>query len=239
MTSPYNLQIYDLCARCPVRASHPLCDMSPATIEAMDSIKSTSVYPKSATLFVEGETPRGVFILCSGKVKLTTSSREGKTLIVAIVNPGEILGAGPALLGHAYDVTAETLQPSQLNFIRRDDFVRFVNTYPEASLHVARQLSAMNETAHREIRALGLAHTATEKLGRLLLDWCARDGQNAAGGCRITILLTHEEIGQLLGTTRETVTRVLGDFRRKKLIEVKGSTLIVTDRNQLQGMVNV
>jgi CRP/FNR family transcriptional regulator len=214
------------------------CNMAPETLTTLESLKFTSVYPKGSLLFVEGEQPRGVFILCAGRAKLTTSSSEGKTLIVKIAEPGEILGVSASVLGTTYEVSAETIEPAQVNFIRREDFLRFLATSPEACMHTAQQLSEKYQSAQREIRSLGLSQTTSEKLARLLLDWCAR-GEETPKGVRLKVLLTHEEIGQMIGTTRETVTRLLGDFRRRKLIDVKGSTFLVPAASGLQALVTV
>jgi CRP/FNR family cyclic AMP-dependent transcriptional regulator len=213
--------------------------MSSQTMGGLDDIKFTAVYPKGSLLFVEGEQPRGVFIVCSGRVKLTTSSTEGKTLIVKIAEPGEVLGASATILGRPYEVSAQTLEPAQVNFVRREDFMTFLTQFPEACMHTAQQLSEKYHSAQREIRSLGLSQTTGEKLARLLLDWCARNGEETAKGMRITILLTHEEIAQMIGTTRETVTRLLSEFKRKKIIDVKGSNVFVQHRGQLQDMVTV
>jgi len=238
MPTPYNLALHNSCVDCTVRSERLFCNMSEETVAALEAIKFTSVYPKGSTLFVEGEQPRGVFIICTGKVKLTTSSSEGKTLIVKIAEEGEVLGASATILGRPYEVAAETLEPSQLNFIRRDDFLRLLNTHPDACMHTARQLSEKYHAAQREIRSLGLSQTTGEKLGRLLLDWCSR-GEETPKGTRLKVLLTHEEIAQMIGTTRETVTRLLSDFKRKKIIDVKGSTVVVLKKDVLQSMVNV
>ena len=215
------------------------CNMSNPTVTAMDSIKFTGVYPKGSLLFVEGEQPRGIFVLCSGRAKLTTSSSEGKTLIVKIAEPGEVLGASATILGKPYEVSAETIEPSQLNFIKREDFLKFLTTYSEACLHTAQQLSEKYHSAQREIRSLGLSQTTAEKLAKLLLDWCASGGESTPKGTRLTVLLTHEEIAQMIGTTRETVTRLLSDFKRKKIIDVKGSTVLVLQQENLQQMVSI
>ena len=239
MPSPYNLDIQHHCTDCKVRTERLFCDMTPETLSAMDAMKFTGVYPNGSLLFVEGEEPRGVFILCRGRVKLSTSSREGKTLIVKIAEPGEILGASATILGKAYEVSAETIEPSQLNFIKRDDFLKFLNTNAEACMHTAQQLSEKYHSAQREIRSLGLSQTTSEKLARLLLDWCVSGGEKTARGTRLKVLLTHEEIAQMIGTTRETVTRVMSDFKRKKIIDVKGSTVFVPVMASLQEMVTV
>ena len=239
MPSPYNLEVEYNCSECRVRAERLFCNMSTSTVTALDTVKFTGLYPKGSLLFVEGEDPRGVFILCSGRAKLTTSSTEGKTLIVKIAEPGEVLGASATILGKPYEVSAETIEPSQINFVRREDFVGFLNAYPEACMHTAQQLSEKYHSAQREIRSLGLSQTTSEKLARLLLNWCDRTGEETTRGVRLKVLLTHEEIAQMIGTTRETVTRLLSDFKRKKIIEVKGSSFFVTNKPQLEHMVSV
>ena len=239
MPSPYNLDLHNTCTECTVRAERLFCNMSPASVSAMEAVKFTGVYPKGSLLFVEGEQPRGAFIICSGKVKLTTSSSEGKTLIVKIAEEGEVLGASASILGKAYEVSAETIEPSQVNFIKRDDFLKFLNTNAEACMHTAQQLSEKYHSAQREIRTLGLAQTTSEKLAKLLLDWCDRGGETTPKGVRLKVLLTHEEIAQMIGTTRETVTRLLSDFKRRKIIDVKGSTFLILQKDHLEELVTV
>ncbi len=239
MPTPYNLDIHNNCRDCDVRGDRLFCNMSDSTVSALDAIKFTAVYPKGSLLFVEGEQPRGVFILCSGRAKLTTSSTEGKVLIVKIAEPGEVLGVSATILGKAYEVSAETIEPAQLNFIKRDDFMKFLNVEPEACMHTAQQLSEKYHSAQREIRSLGLSQTTGEKLAKLLLDWCDRGGETTPKGVRLKVLLTHEEIAQMIGTTRETVTRILSDLKRRKIIEVKGSTVMVLEKDALKDMVSV
>ncbi len=239
MPSPYNLDIHNNCTECAVRAERVFCNMTTGSIASQDAIKFTGVYPKGSLPFVEGEMPRGIFILCSGRAKLTTSSTEGKTLIVKIAEPGEVLGASATILGKPYEVSAETIEPAQLNFIKRDDFLKFLNANAEACMHTAQQLSEKYHSAQREIRSLGLSQTTSEKLAKLLLDWCARSGEETPKGIRLKVLLTHEEIAQMIGTTRETVTRLLSDFKRKKIIDVKGSSVFVLEKDSLETMVSI
>ena len=238
MPSPYNLALVEHCSNCPQRETNGgFCNMAAEPVEALDTMKFTGAYPKGALLFVEGEQPRGVFVLCRGQAKLTTTSSDGRTLIVKIVKPGEILGVSAAMLGRPYEVSAETLEASQVSFVRRDDFLRLLSSYSEACMHTAQQLSEKYEAAQREIRSLGLAHTTSEKLARLLLNWSA-SGEETPQGTRLQVLLTHEEIGQMIGTTRETVTRLLSEFKRRKLISVKGSSLFLTAKTELREMVS-
>lgn len=175
-------------------------------------------------------------MLCRGLVKLTMNSAAGKTVILRIVKPGEILGLAPCIQGVPYDTTAETVQPCQVNFMRRADLLRFLDSHGEATLHAAQELSRGCRAAHATIRALGLGATAHEKVAHLLLDW-AETGQETPGGLRLKLTLTQEEIAQLLGLTRETVTRILGEFRRKRIAEFSGSTLWIRDKQSLSRMI--
>jgi CRP/FNR family transcriptional regulator, cyclic AMP receptor protein len=239
MRTPYNIDTQNSCLECSHRSKRPFCNMATPAVRGLDAIKFMAVYPKASVLFVEGEQPRGIFIVCSGRAKLTTSSAEGKTLIVKIAEAGEVLGVSASVLGTPYEVSAETLEPSQINFIRREDFLTFLNAYPEACLHTAQQLSEKYNYAQREIRSLGLAQNTSEKLARLFLDWSKRSGEDTPKGTRLTVLLTHEEIAQMIGTTRETVTRLLSDFKRKKIIDVKGSNVFLQKTSALEAMVSI
>jgi CRP/FNR family transcriptional regulator, cyclic AMP receptor protein len=236
MPTPYNLDVHNDCADCNVHADRTFCNMGPETMKELDSIKFIGIYPKGSLLFVEGELPRGVFILCSGRAKLTTSSSGGKTLIVKIAEVGEVLGASATILGKPYEVSAETIEPSQVNFIRREDFIRFLQSHVEVCMHTAQQLSEKYQSAQREIRSLGLSQTTSEKLARLLLDWCSKNGEETPKGMRLTILLTHEEVAQMIGTTRETVTRIFSDFKKRQIIEVKGSSVFILAKAKLEAI---
>lgn len=238
MPTPYNLDVHNDCVKCSVRQERMFCNLAPETLKVLDGIKFTGIYPKNSMLFVEGEYPRGVFVLCSGRAKLTTSSSErGKTLIVKIAEVGEVLGASATILGKPYEVSAETIEPSQLNFIKRDDFLLFIRSHVDVCIHTAQQLSEKYQAAQRDLRSLGLSQTTSVRLARLLLDWCAGRGEQTPQGVRITLLLTHEEVAQMIGASRETVTRILSSFKRRRLIEVKGSSLFILDKSKLEAMI--
>ncbi len=236
MSSPYGLQITENCLICKLRQGGFFCDLPKASLEYLDKIKYASAFPQGAVLFVEGQAPRGIYIICSGRVKLTTTSKDGKTLILRIAQGGEVLGLHGTVSGKPYELTAETLQPSQLDFIKRDDFLRFLQDHSSACLSAAHHLSQNCQTAYEMIRSLGLSHSVSEKLARLLLEW-ASDGEQTKDGIRIKIALTHEEIAQLIGTSRETVTRVLGEFRDRDMAQLRGSTLLIRNKAALEKLI--
>lgn len=236
MSTPYGIQITENCLICKLRTSGFFCDLPKGSLEELEKVKYASAYPQGAVLFVEGQAPRGVYIICSGRVKLSTTSREGKTLILRIAQPGEVLGLHATVSGKPYELTGEALQPCQLDFVRRDDFLRFLQHHGDACLNAAQHLSQNCQSAYEMIRSLGLSHSVGEKLARLLLEWAA-DGETTKDGIRIKIALTHEEIAQLIGTSRETVTRVLSEFRTKKFAQLRGSTLMIQNKPELERMI--
>jgi CRP/FNR family transcriptional regulator len=99
-------------------------------------------------------------------------------------------------------------------------------------------LSRNYHNAFEQVRSLGLSHTASEKLAKLILEWAAKNGKEGEKGISLKLTLTHEEIAQMIGASRETVTRMLGDFKNKQLILIKGSTLIIRDKASLVAMVS-
>src|SRR6266436_1960702 len=236
MSTPYGLQITENCVICKLRHSGFFCDLPKQSVEDLDKIKYASAFPPGAVLFVEGQSPRGVYIICSGRVKLTTTSRDGKTLILRIAEAGEVLGLHGTVSEKPHDLTAETLQHCQLDFVKRDDLLKILQSHPDACLHAAQHLSQDCQSAYEMIRSLGLSHSVSEKLARLLLEW-ATDGEATKDGIRIKIALTHEEIAQLIGTSRETVTRVLGEFREKEFAHLRGSTLLIRNKAALEKLI--
>src|SRR5688572_22893205 len=165
----------EICSEIGLRNMCSLCDLSGDSLRDFDAISLGGFYPRGAKLFVEGQRPKGVFILCSGRVKLSISSSNGRSLM-RIAEQGEILGLSAALSGSLYEGSAEMLESGQVNFIRRDHFLNFLNNHAEASLLVARHLSQVYMAVHEQMRALFLSDSAAEKLARLLLSWSEKTG---------------------------------------------------------------
>jgi CRP/FNR family transcriptional regulator len=240
MVLAYNFRIIEDCTKCAFREQRLFCDLPNQALARLQDIKATSVYPKGALLCLEGQPPRGIFVLCTGRAKLITTSAEGKSIILRIAEPGEVLGLTAVVSNSAYEATIETLEPSQANFISQTDFVRFLRDYPDVGLKVAKQLTHNCKCAYGEIRSIGLSNSVPEKIAKLVLRW-AEQPIPAAGRksneIAIHVTLTQEEIAQFVGTSRETVSRVLGDFRRKGWLRMKGVIWTILDKSALEGMV--
>lgn len=236
MRSPYGLEVIESCVACPHKEARLFCDLPPAALERLSEITASATYPKGATLFVEGQAARGLFILCSGHVKLSTSSADGKTLIVRISEPGDLLGLPATISGRPYEVTAEVIEPTQANFISRTDFLNFLRAHGEAALRTAQELAETYQAAFAEVRTIGLSHSAREKLARFVLDWCTQHPVSD-GSVKFNLTLTHEEIAQMIGASRETVTRLFADFKKEGLLHIKGSSVTLKNKRGLEELL--
>jgi CRP/FNR family cyclic AMP-dependent transcriptional regulator len=216
----------------------PFCELSAATLQALETVKlPTLIYPAGATLFREEERARGVFVVCRGRVKLSLCAEDGKTLILRVAEAGEMLGIGATVCGRPYEATAETMETSEISFIRQSDLLRLMRVHNDFALNMADQLSKeYNSTCH-EMRSLLLSHSAAERLARALLGWLDKSDDTSVPG-HFRLALTHDEIAQMIGTSRETVTRQLAVFRKKQFIEKNGSTLVVRNRGALESLVS-
>ncbi len=235
MNVPYGLDIIDNCSECAISNAGFFCGFSDSALQSLSQVSHTSVLPAGAILFVEGQSPRGLFILCSGKVNLSTTSREGKILILKTAAAGDALGLSAAISGTGYESTAETATPCQVNYVDRNHFLELMQSDSEVGMHTAQSLSRDFQSAYRDIHDLVLTRSSAGKLARLLLSYSPTQGVEAAE-TRIHSAMTHEEMAQRIGASRETVTRLLGDLRKKQLIRLDGPTLVIRDRTALQAL---
>jgi len=212
--------------------------LSPEARKVLTAITYTTSYPEGAVLFSEEDIARGALIVLKGRVKIEMTSAEGKTVILRIAKSGDVLGLHAVVSGEPCQAAAETLEPCQIAFAKREAFLSFLRERPEAFLLAAKQLGSDYRVACDQIRALELLHSAPKKLAGFLLDW-ASAGQPARAGAHARLTLTHEEIGQMIGASRETVTRTLSGFKNRRLVMLKGSTLVIPNPAALQHYAEV
>lgn len=210
------------------------CDSSIGEIRGLVSKKITRMFPRGSVLFREGQAPRGVHVLCEGRAKVSIGSPDGKTLVLRIAEPGELLGVNAALSGQPYETTVETLERCRIDFISREDFLKLLERDRKACLGVAQVLSRKLSGVVDHTRMLFLSHSASEKLARLLVRWCDESGKRTAHGIRINLGLTHEEMAQMICASRETVTRLLADLKRKQILSLADNAIFIRNRKALE-----
>ena len=231
-----NLRIQNKCGNCDLRSDNFFCNLSEANLQIFDSLKTTSYFPKGSTLFVEGQPSNGIYMLCEGRVKLSTCSKDGKVIILHIAEAGEVLGLSATFSDSIHIATAEAIEPCRVNFVRNKDFLNFLEHNAEACLSAVKQLSQNYHTACLQICALGLSASVADKLATLFLGWCKASCEDE-DGIHLKISYTHEELAQMIGTSRETVSRLLKSFRDRQLITRKGNEVIIPDKKKLAATI--
>ncbi len=233
MKSPNELTVVESGLACLTHKGRVFCDLSASALKSLDSFTSPVNYPKGTVLFEEGQTVRGIFVVSSGQVKLSICSRGGKVIILKISQAGELLGLHSTLSGKPYEVTAEVTERAQVTFISRSLFTGFLQMNGEFFMRITQLLIDSHYVKHELIQSLVLSRNAAEKLSRLLLRWSASHGR---GQDRFQIGLTQEEIAEMIGVTRETVTRLLSEFKNRQFLAVKGATVTIRNRAGLENL---
>lgn len=212
------------------RAGEFFKSLSSEAISEFESLAVPFNCEGSTVLFTEELKPSRILFLLEGSVKLSLNSIKGGRLIIGMAGPGAILGLTSAVSGLPYDTTAETQFRCLISPLPRQSFLDFLIRYPLACRNVACQLSLDHKRACEQLHRIVLTSSAPRKLARLLLEWCADDGHDTRCPCS----LTHEEIGEHIGVSRETVTRTMNDLKNRGLIEQRGVLLVVPNRTLLE-----
>ena len=200
------------------------CDFSGNNLKDFNAIGTQISLPTGAILMREENTVNQVFIVCSGQVKLSCISKEGKTLNCKIALPGDVIGLSAIVSGTVSEVTAETLAPTEVNVISRIDFLAFLQSHSDASMHALSSLAAECKSAHTGTRRIALSGSVAGRVAGLLLDW-GHSASEGAGELRFVMSLTHDDLADFTCSTRETISRTLGQFQKDSLIQIRGASV--------------
>lgn len=234
MGAPRRVIAPDDCLHCNLRKAGDFCQLPEPLITQFNTLGHLTLYPAKATLLEEGQIPRGVYIICSGRIKLSIGARDGKTIILKIAGERGVLGLSAVVSGRPSPITITTVGLCQIKFIEQDTFLRLLKSDNRTAVACAVLLAREVSSTFGDVHELLLARSSTEKLARLLLSWVALQHHNR--DLRVDSEFTHEEMAQMIGSSRETVTRLMSDMRRKELIRFEGSTLVIPNRVALQAI---
>jgi CRP/FNR family cyclic AMP-dependent transcriptional regulator len=239
------------CVECTVRGAHCFCSLNVDALQHLDQMGAEVRYRAGDRILEEGAPAEVICVICKGTLKLTTSSRDGRLLLLRIVGPGDVLGLASALKGTAYEGTAEALEACEVRVIARTDFLDFMENFRGVGLNAAEAVAREYGSAVLSARRLALSGSAAGKLASVLLDWgrmSARRGQAATpiagdvrskkspveAALRFRMPLTHEELGHMAGISRETATRVLTKLKGEGLIEMEGERMVLRSPERLE-----
>ena len=185
---------------------------------------------RGKVLFAEGEPARGVYILRSGRAAVSISSREGRVVLLRMAQTGDVLGLNSVLGNCPYDTTVKSLEPCRTDFISRMELVEVMQQSSAGAYAILRILSQELSELTDRAKSLLLPQTVSGRLARLFLEWSKDNGS------RLDRVLTHEEIAQMICTSRETVTRLLATLSRQQVISVTSDSILILDRVALEGI---
>ena len=226
------------CAACSSRRPGWFCSLGSAVLADLELATGTITLPAQASLFGQGEDARCLYLICSGYLKLTAGKPNDKQMIVRVAGPGSMLGLYAVLSHGLYEVSAESLTAAQLRPVERERFLGFLRTHKEAQMRAVQCICQEYRFALQDACRIALADTVAARLARLLLELSHQIGEHLTdGGYRFPLLLTHEEMASMACTTRETVTRTLGQFRKDGWITIEDSVVTVHHPEHLQAMV--
>ena len=199
------------------------------SIPGIDRVSRTRIYPKGAVVFHEGDDALGVFVLSSGRTKISISSADGKKLILRIARGGDILGLYAGLTGRPFEATAEMVEGGRVDFISRQDLLNLIARQNGSGFNLLEVFRRQYSELVDHTRIIALSESALEKLARLIMRWSHDFGERTEEGIRLRILLTQEEIAQIIGASRETVTRLFSALKRDGIIRVKRDVMWIRD----------
>ena len=226
------------CTRCPNRRLGWFCSLGSGALEDLERVSDPVFLPAHASLFDQETAPSSLFVVCSGYVKLTVRREHDRQMVAHVGGPGSILGLHAALSDCKHEVSACSLTPLHLRSIKRDSFFVVLRRNKEIQKRALQSLCRQYRFALEHSCRTALSETVAERLGRLLIEMANQLGDPLIGrGIRLPFLLTHEEIATMIGSTRETVTRTLVQFRKRGWISIESSVLVLKNPEMVRTLL--
>ena len=205
-------------------------------IDRLSTRNLDSLHARGSVLFAEGEPARGVFILRAGSATVSISSSEGRVVILRLVHAGDVLGLNAVLRNSTYEATVKTLEPSRVGFVSRAELMELLENGGTGTTVVIKLLSQELAQFTDRARSLLLPQTARARFAQLLLELSKKPpGMDSRSGV-IDRVFTHEELAQMIGSSRETVTRLLTGLIRRQIIRITSDSILIRDRATLEEM---
>lgn len=208
-------------------------DLSEEELQAIAKLARVRNYKKNMLVFMEGEPGEALYFIVSGKVKISKATPDGREQILHILQPGDVFAEVVLIDRGPYPATAEIIETGQIGMLMNDDVENLLRSNAEIALKLLRLVSKRLRLAQMQIRDLALKDTYGRLAGMLLM-LAKEHGEAAAAGVKIDLPLSRQELANLIGTTRETVTRVLGDFKKYKCIDLDKQAIIIINEEKLR-----
>ncbi len=207
-------------------------DLSPAEIQEMERITRMQEVKKRQPLYLPGDPSSNVYLLKQGRVKIASTAPSGKEITFDILEPGEVFGELDVLEDSPRTTSAEALDDTLICVIRREDFNRYLAMHPNMTVQLTKLIGLRLKKIQSRVEDL-VFRDVPARLAHLLLELSKTDGDSDGSGIRIRAKLTHQEMANLIGCSRETVSATLGLFREEGLIRMDGRSITIVDVQRL------
>ncbi len=189
--------------------------------------------PADTVIFHEGDPAAAFYMVKSGKVRIYKLSREGREQVLTILGEGQIFGDVPAFDGGPYPATAATIEESELLLVRSEDFQALLGRHPEIAIKIIKVLGQRLRQAMELVRDLSFKQVP-HRLAGLLLKLARENGRETGAGIEIDLGMSRQEVAEVVGTSRETVTRELKKMEKAGLLSIDRRKVLVADRERLE-----
>ncbi len=190
-------------------------------------------YPRRAVLFRKGDPGANMMVVLHGQVKVCTHSEEGKELVLNLFSPGEVFGEIALLDGADRTLDAVTLDDCELLVLERRDFIPFLRSHPDACLRLMEVLcQKLRQTSKLLEEALFLE--GPSRLAKRLVHLAETRGRPVADGILIDLHLSQQELGNLVGMSRESMNKLLRQWREEGLVRIQDGYYVITDLEELR-----
>ena len=219
-----------------VRADNQPADLHALlhTIHASKTSNLNLLHSRGSVLFSEGEPARGVYILRSGRATVTISSSEGQFVMLRLAQVGDVLGLNSVLRGGSYDTTVKTFESCRTDFTARADLIDVMQRSQVGAQAIIEMLSRELAELTDRAKLLLLPRTVPGRLARLLLEWSKQNCAGRSSSAPLDRIFTHEEIAQMICSSRETVTRQLASLSKRQIIRVTSDSILIRDHVALE-----
>jgi CRP/FNR family cyclic AMP-dependent transcriptional regulator len=208
-------------------------DLAPADLALISQVTIERRFRKNGTIFMEGDPGEGFHYIRSGKVKVVKMAADGREHIINILGPGEVFAEVLLFNDAPYPATAVAVEDSAIGIIRNSDLEAVLIGHPRIAVHVIKVMSKKLLFAQMKIKSLAFSDS-NAKIAQALENLARRHGKKTGRGLEIAIDITRQDVANLTGTTRETVSRVFTIMKKDKVLDDDERRIIVLDIDGLR-----
>lgn len=212
-------------------------DLSQTEMQEMERITRMEEVKKRQPLYLPGDPSHTVYLLKQGRIKIANTDSSGKEVTFEILEPGEIFGELEALEASPRTTQAEALDDALICAIRREDFDRYLSNHPNVTVKLTKLIGLRLRKIQSRVEDL-VFRDVPSRLAHLLLELSKTEGESDGSGIRLRARLTHQEMANLIGCSRETVSATLGLFREEGFIRVDGRSITIADFRRLSQLIS-